>query len=1299
MKKLKKLLSVTLVLSMLMSLLSVPALADETLAPEISVEVTAEVVESGSGTSEDPKVTVTTETEKDDETGETTTTVTTEKEWNDVTVSDGTDETEGTTSEGENETTPAEETAAGTGENAGTDAEDASESEIDKPDSTVIETTVTGSETTVVETTTDEQGRKTSESGSVEGSETTEVVKTETEVTVTEHVEMNSTTTETTTVNGETTKVVTDGNTVFEGEAGENAAIESEETEGEWNKVEGSETPGEWVPGDVDENAWNAVGGAEQTQGNAQNSEIDLSDKNPLNGSGSVTIDLKPGDKNKKTSSVTVSLEELVNQNVTIDDYAKQAEGTVDVMDGDKKIGTQTTEVEIVEKCENGKLVGYEVITTVTTVIEKGESAPAEGDPQYSNESEPIAVDAPMPENIKEGTEDIVDESGKKIGTVETLIEEVIDEATGKKVWKVTKIKTTNTNGFETTGSNAVYEDGKAEDIVTFTLPEKPLGGETVDEETGEKTVVTVEEITESGKVVGYKSITKVFDKDGNELSSSSDSVYGTTTTVSGKTETDATIKTTETDTTTVVTETYYYSATEETRDVAIESTKNVEMEKTVEVTTQGQVVVIEGQEYAFYGTMGVVDSSTTVATGDEGLTGTISLDQFTVEPATNQRGNRLLPPGATRATMGNDLQDDNTINSSWYTPYSKEELVQLQGKLNDGEYVLIGFGLLSEYNVFDSQSDMTGRDTGRGAHAPKQYAVLSKDGISYGYCVELNKAVIRPDGKNLGSNYNNDANNSTKYDDYVYQQLDLDDMLGKQITIPLKNGKDALAPLNSIVTNGYWGTSSGAGSLDSVKQLLCNHGYTETQVDAMGLTEGQALTATQMAIWKYGINKSNATFNSFGALLVQYYSDSNPEGKTIHVEDVDEKLREDYDNIKAVYDVLTTIAAAKEGASSIPTEVTENTVKSAQIVLKEEVPVEQYGDVQEAVKKAKSDNDKIYDTDVSFTLAISNSTYNGDLVVNVYAGNSFTNPIATRRIAGTGTEQTFGTDDVSTSDGNTTYTIRNIKLAENVNITLKLNGTQNLADGVFVYKCDNSQNFIGGLTSKSQTVDLAVNLSFRVDEPSANKSETGSKNKNTYSNTRVDTKVDKHQEAKVDEHKTGESREEITEKVNTKVYADITVTEVTVTETKTERDWSSSWENSWTYPVTSTESDTPNTPNTPEIPDTPIPLREIPVEEIPFEDLPDDPTPLSETPFEDIPEDDVPLADLPFEDIPEDDVPLVELPYEEVPLVELPFEEIPLAELPYTGDSSIVWITLTLFSALALAALSLLENKKRKAQ
>ncbi|MBQ2782562.1 MAG: thioester domain-containing protein [Oscillospiraceae bacterium] len=68
----------------------------------------------------------------------------------------------------------------------------------------------------------------------------------------------------------------------------------------------------------------------------------------------------------------------------------------------------------------------------------------------------------------------------------------------------------------------------------------------------------------------------------------------------------------------------------------------------------------------------------------------------------------------------------------------------------------------------------------------------------------------------------------------------------------------DAADHIRAIALTGYWGTAAGTGSLGAVKDALCaaiDGGTltTMTKEDVAALTEGEALTATQMAIWKYG--------------------------------------------------------------------------------------------------------------------------------------------------------------------------------------------------------------------------------------------------------------------------------------------------------------------------------------------------------------------------------------------------------------------------------------------------------------
>lgn len=68
----------------------------------------------------------------------------------------------------------------------------------------------------------------------------------------------------------------------------------------------------------------------------------------------------------------------------------------------------------------------------------------------------------------------------------------------------------------------------------------------------------------------------------------------------------------------------------------------------------------------------------------------------------------------------------------------------------------------------------------------------------------------------------------------------------------------DAADHIRAIALTGYWGTETGTGSLGEVKEALwaaIDGGTltTMTKEDVAALTEGEALTATQMAIWKYG--------------------------------------------------------------------------------------------------------------------------------------------------------------------------------------------------------------------------------------------------------------------------------------------------------------------------------------------------------------------------------------------------------------------------------------------------------------
>lgn len=125
------------------------------------------------------------------------------------------------------------------------------------------------------------------------------------------------------------------------------------------------------------------------------------------------------------------------------------------------------------------------------------------------------------------------------------------------------------------------------------------------------------------------------------------------------------------------------------------------------------------------------------------------------------------------------------------------------------------------------------------------------------------------------------------------------------------------------------------------------------------------------------------------------------------------------------------------------------------------------------------------------------------------------------------------------------------------------------------------------------------------------------------------------------------------------------------------EREWKKTSETNYTYktPEDPKDPDEPNTPSTPNTPTTPTTTRTR-------RDRSSG-TPISDTP--------TPLAS-----IADDPAPLAMLPEEPVPLAILD-EDVPLASVPATGDISGLWYVLTLFAGLGLMGMGTLSGKKRK--
>lgn len=452
----------------------------------------------------------------------------------------------------------------------------------------------------------------------------------------------------------------------------------------------------------------------------------------------------------------------------------------------------------------------------------------------------------------------------------------------------------------------------------------------------------------------------------------------------------------------------------------------------------------------------------------------------------------------------------------------------------------------------------------------------------------------------------------------------------------------EAAAHIRAIAQNGYWGISEGAGSLDAVKRMLVD-AYNNGEIDkddykglatAWGfdtyLTDGMALAATQAALW---------TFGNSGDLMIDKEDPFTSYYQAVGGRNWRELDSREWALTKALYDYLVSQTEAPTHQNTL---INENNFAT---------------DASLTVGRRDEDTGK-YEADLTFTLAVMPDTESDDLLVHVVVGGEI---VETRRLAGDDSGTRYG---VIPRSGDGSYTLSGLKLADGVNIDLRLTGTQNIGEGVYLFTSEvstepvgydngepvfSSQTFVG-IESGRQSVDLSVSLNFTVNEASADivadtASTTGRK---------VDT--------------TETSRTDTT--ATTGGWTETAVTVATVQQN--DQEWEVTWEKDYTYP--DPESDTPKEPEKPEPPEQP--------------ETPEAPeTSPVEPPVEDIPEEDVPQTDIPVED-----KPLVVIPDEEVPVT-----DIPVADVPQTGDDSGLWYALLMVSLAGLTVMGCLELWDRR--
>lgn len=461
------------------------------------------------------------------------------------------------------------------------------------------------------------------------------------------------------------------------------------------------------------------------------------------------------------------------------------------------------------------------------------------------------------------------------------------------------------------------------------------------------------------------------------------------------------------------------------------------------------------------------------------------------------------------------------------------------------------------------------------------------------------------------------------------------------------------------IAENGYWATSSGTGSLKKMASLLTesqlNQAYTVNGKNYTlkdGITDGIALAATQAALWYYAHPADREVNGEVFKEDIFTKCWTRADGSKAGDLDANEKAA-----AMALFNALIAKDTKADDLNVNQTTdiISQEDIKGTSIAVTDKATTEEIEAIVNALDASEKEKaqtiykDKdVYKTDLSLTVAVVPDNMNGEMKVIVYADGV--------KVKEQLLPQTNDAAGDAYKDGSLTVKIPGVVLPEGVNITLNLNGTQNLSEGAYLFRSDidysESQTMVGyvGAGGAQRDVDLNVNMKFEVTNPTVEK--------------------------------------------NTTVKATQTVTEV--------RDWSWSqdWTKDYTYPSDPTTPTTP--PTTP--PDNP---PDNPPTDVPDPDVPLVPGPEPEEPPVDIPDDNPPLVDVPEEqpplvEVPDPDVPLVpatpevEVPDPEVPLADIPDEDVPLADVPNTGDVTGLWCALGLVSCAGLAYFFLDEKKRQ---
>ena len=358
---------------------------------------------------------------------------------------------------------------------------------------------------------------------------------------------------------------------------------------------------------------------------------------------------------------------------------------------------------------------------------------------------------------------------------------------------------------------------------------------------------------------------------------------------------------------------------------------------------------------------------------------------------------------------------------------------LKVEGWYEDGEWV-------SELNGSDKYTAVWA--------GPQQFVLVDKDGnIVTTYCADFSTPTQDVYGYNIEN-----LEDATYYSDEEAKMI------------------------RTIVNNGYWGTVGTEidengnevpklGSLEAMKQMLLASGEF-TEAELASLTDGVALTATQMAIWSCsnkmtGIEFVNSHYSNWG------------------VGDVSKDKEDEVKLMFRLYDYLMALEPTDVEDTSAEQVITkDNFIKDMSVSVIEKI--------EDHVNNTDADStNDAYTTELKFALVVTPSTENGDdMIVQVIGPNGVE---AEARIAGTPKEGE--TMQYLTPDENGNFTFSGITMIEgNQQFNITLQGIQNLEQGVYLYSSevrtdDNgeevpSQTMVG-IAGGAHAVNVSMEISF----------------------------------------------------------------------------------------------------------------------------------------------------------------------------------------------------------------------------